>query len=129
MLGSTLIGVGLGIGLAHLPQVASLNRRQVAYVDLGGFAGGAVLGLVGLGIGYGKTGDLLEATRVAIPSAMVGIGAGLLTSALLVHKLLPSVQIPSESGPLIELKSPTLSFVPSGPSGMTVSASLLDGKF
>lgn len=129
MLGSTLLGVGLGIGLAHIPQFATLNRRQVAYVDLGGFAGGALFGLVGLGAGYAKTHDLLDSTRIAIPAAMVGIGAGLVTSALLVRRLLPSLQIPTDNGPLIELKSPSLSFVPAGPGGMTVSASLLDGKW
>lgn len=129
MLGSTVLGVGLGIGLAHIPQFGALTRRQVAYVDLGGMAGGALAGLLGLGVGYAKSHDLLDATRIAIPSAMAGIGAGLLTSALLLRKLLPPLEVQTESGPLIELKSPSLGFVPSGPSGMMVSASLLDGTW
>jgi len=129
MLGSTLLGVGLGIGLGHIPQFANLSRRQVAYVDLGGVVGGTVSGLLGLGIGYGVTGDWIDATRVAIPSAMAGIGVGLLSGALLVRRFLPSLPIATDTGTLIELKSPSLSFVPFGPSGLNISASLLSGSF
>ncbi len=129
MLGSTVLGMSLGIGLAHIPQLARLSRRQVAYVDLGALVGGACFGLTGLGIGYGVSGDWIDATRVAIPATMAGIGVGLLGAALLVRRFVPTVSLPSDSGPLIELKSPSVSFVPTGPTGLTLTTTLLDGQF
>ena len=129
MLGSTVLGLGLGIGLAHIPQFGNLTRRQIAYVDLGGLVGGLAGGMLGLGAGYGYARDWMDATRIAIPSAMAGIGVGLLSSALLVRRLVPNLPIAGDTGTLIELKSPSLSFVPAGPSGMTLSATMLDGRF
>ena len=129
MLGSTVLGLGLGIGLAHIPQFGNLSRRQVAYVDLGGLIGGLAGGMLGLGAGYLYASDWVEATRIAIPSAMAGIGVGLLGSALLVRRLVPNRPIAGDTGTLIELKSPSVSFVPSGPTGMTLSATMLDGRF
>jgi hypothetical protein len=129
MLGSTALGIGLGIGLAHIPQLGTLSRRQVAYVDLGGLTGGLAFGLVGLGAGYLYSGDWNDATRIAIPATMAGIGVGLLGSALLVGRLLPNLPLQSDQGTLIELKPPTVSILPTGSSGVNFSATLLDGTF
>ena len=109
MLGSTALGIGLGIGLAHIPQLGTLSRRQVAYVDLGGLTGGLAFGLVGLGAGYLYSGDWNDATRIAIPATMAGIGVGAL-AAIFLTRLLGSL--------LFEVK-------PSDPLTFVVVASVL----
>lgn len=83
MLGSTLIGVGLGIGLANLPSLTELPRGRVALIDLGGLTGGVALGLLGLGIGYGVTSSWPQAGRIAVPCSFGGIAIGLVSGALL----------------------------------------------
>jgi hypothetical protein len=83
MLGSTLLGVGLGIGLANLRGLQEVPRGRVALIDLGGLTGGAALGLLGLGIGYGVTSDWGQASRIAIPCSFAGVGIGLISAALL----------------------------------------------
>lgn len=129
MLGSTALGVALGLGLAHLPGVSQLNRQQVALVDLGGVSGGLLFGLVGLGAGYAHKGDFLEASRIAIPTAIAGMFAGLATSALLVHRFVPYKTVPSHDGLSVELKLPSIGFSPAGPTGTTLTTTLLDGTF
>lgn len=129
ILGSTALGIGLGLGLSQFPHMAKLNRGQVAMVDLGGLTGGALFGLTGLGLGYAGTQDWVESARIAIPSAMAGIAAGLLTSALLVHRYMPNTAEPKTDEPKITLRAPTVGLWPTANGSMALSTTLLDGSF
>ena len=142
MLGSTLIGVGLGIGLAHLPGLSDLPRGRVALIDLGGLAGGLALGLLGLGLGYGVTGSWPQAGRIAVPCSLGGIALGLVSGALLTRRYR------AESGPAgsgaspslasrnldLELGSfrtrlPSLTIGGDGLGGTAMGVTLFDGEF
>jgi hypothetical protein len=131
MFGSTLGGVALGIGLSALPLARELSREEVALVDLGGALGGLTVGALGLGIGYLRTGSWNQTAHLAVPSAIAGIAAGLLSASLLVHfhrqRLRdgrPAVaQTPIRSGP------PQLRIDRDLRGGVAVGIGVVDGSF
>jgi hypothetical protein len=105
MLGSTLGGIALGVGLAQLPVAKSLTRSQVALVDLGGILGGFTIGALGMGIGYLRTSDWRETAHIAVPCTIAGIGAGLIGASLLVHTYRQR-QRPTEAHPVPHTPAP-----------------------
>jgi hypothetical protein len=134
MLGSSLGGVMLGIGLSQLHVAGELTRSQVALVDLGAALGGLAAGGLGMGIGYLTTGGSWNDTiRIAVPSAIAGIGVGLASAALLVNSYRhrhhdqesrpASSPLPLQSGP------PQLSLGRDIGGGISVGVSILDGRF
>mgnify|MGYP000597253083 CR=1 FL=1 len=148
MLGSTLIGVGLGIGLASLPSLTELSRGRVALIDLGGLTGGVALGFLGLGIGYGVTGSWPEAGRIAIPCSFGGIALGLVSGALLTRRYhsgpgsapessasagraspgLPKRNLDLELG-TFRSRLPSLTIGGDGLGGTAMTVTLFDGEF
>lgn len=144
MFGSTLggigLGMGLGIGLAHLPLARDLSRGQVALVDLGGTVGGLVLGAVGMGAGYARTGSWKEAAQIAIPCTIAGIGAGLAGAAVLVHTYRRRLRARDlQPGATVTEKSVSATLFRSGPpqlslgsdlgGGISIGLQVLDGSF
>lgn len=142
MLGSTLIGVGLGIGLANLPGLVDLPRGRVALIDLGGLAGGLALGILGLGLGYGVTGSWPQAGRIAVPCSLGGIAIGLVSGALLTRRY-HAAPGPAGSGASPSLASrnldlelgsfrtrlPSLTIGGDGLGGTAMGVTLFDGEF
>jgi hypothetical protein len=139
MFGTTLGGVGLGIGLAaalrRVPLLRELSRSQVALVDLGGALGGLAVGTLGIGIGYLGTGSWRETARIAVPSAIAGIGAGLLGSALLVgfygqrsRSLLPS-KVSRALPRGLSSGLPQLTLGPDSGGGLRLGIGIVDGRF
>ena len=105
MLGSTLLGAGLGVGWPT-SRLATLNRRQVAWQSTWVALPGGVSVLWGWAR-LRRTHDLLDSTRIAIPAAMVGIGAGLVGVGAAGGADCRLCNL-TDQGPLIELKSPSL---------------------
>jgi hypothetical protein len=142
MIGSTLLGVGLGIGLANLPGLVELPRGRVALIDLGGLTGGAAAGLLGLGIGYGVTGAWAPAGRVAIPCSFAGIGVGLVSAALLTRHYQVERSdstarrgrgsaglVSLDPGGAMQTRLPSVSLGSDGLGGTAMGVTLFDGVF
>lgn len=135
VLGTTLGGVALGIGLSQLPVARSLTRAQVALVDVGGIIGGFSVGALGMGIGYLRTGSWTETAHIAVPSTIAGIGAGLIGASLLVHTYkqrlrrhdAPPVTTPTASK--ISFGMPQLNVGRDLGGGLSMGLGIADGRF
>jgi hypothetical protein len=140
MLGSTLIGVGLGVGLANLSTLNQIPRTRIALIDLSGLAGGAALGLLGLGVGYGATGSWEGASRIAVPCSLGGIALGLVSGALLTRgyphdadasgtaSSSGSVKLGQRGGAL-RTRPPSVTIGGDGLGGTAMGVKLFDGEF
>ena len=138
VLGSTLAGVGIGAVLANLPPLRGVSRLRMALIDLGGLSGGLVAGALGMGVGYVVTRSWEETARIAVPSAIAGIGAGILTAAILTRNVQSDPprgrvrpRVPA-TGPLAtrpSLPRPELMLGGDGLGGTLVGARLVGGTF
>ena len=131
MLGSTLGGVVLGIGLANLPipWLQSLTRERVAFIDLGGLAGGVGVGSITLGLSYAITESWERACRIAIPAAIIGLAGGLASAAFLTRRPDPatvSLTLPKTSS---FRASPPQPYFTLDPQGGTAFGLRLEGQF
>ncbi len=132
---TALSGVGLGIGLAHLPVARELSRAQVALLDLGGLLGGLTVGGLGMGIGYLRSGSWNETAHIAVPCAIAGLGAGLFGAAILVNHYRQHQRFSnSAAGRLLPLRAlqsgrPQLQIGQDLRGGVSLGIGIFDGSF
>lgn len=138
IMGTALGGMGLGLLAAQLPMASRLTRGQVALVDLGAALGGLVGGAVGMAVRYPQTGSWHDTARIAIPTTLAGMAAGLLTTGALLHLLRgPSGTARSSAASqggggqrwLRELKPPVASIGSDLGGGLAFEARLISGRF